>query len=116
MKIRTFEDTELNGRVDRARESLRQQSFDAVLLFSQESLNYLTGYDTTGYVFFQCAVMTCDAGPLTLLTRRPDLAQARDTSTIEDIRVWYNAPGVNPAEELRSILAYKGLNGAQVGI
>lgn len=115
-RIRYFDDSELYGRVERARIVLRKQGLDALLLFSQESLNYLTGYDTTGYVFFQCAVMSSDADPLTLLTRRPDLAQARDTSTIEDIRVWYNAPAVNPAEELRAILVEKGLRGARVGI
>jgi polar amino acid transport system ATP-binding protein len=35
---------------------------------------YLTGYDTSGYVFFQCAVLPLD-GEITLLTRRPDVAQ-----------------------------------------
>lgn len=115
-RIRNFDESELDGRVERARKNLRQHGLDALLLFSQESLNYLTGYDTSGYVFFQCAVMTCNAEPITLLTRRPDLAQARDTSTIEDIRIWYNAPEVNPADELCAILVEKGLNGARVGI
>ncbi|MSO92810.1 MAG: aminopeptidase P family protein [Rhodospirillales bacterium] len=115
-KIRTFDDGELAGRVARARASIRAAGLDALLLFSQESLHYLTGYDTTGYVFFQCAVLTADATPTVLLTRRPDVAQARDTSTIEDIRVWYNAVDVNPARELKTILAEKGLKGARIGV
>lgn len=115
-KIRYFEESELAGRVERARAALRESRLDALLLFAQESLHYLTGYDTTGYVFFQSAVLTADGQPITLLTRRPDLAQARDTSTIEDIRIWYNAVDANPALDLKGILEEKGLKGGRVGV
>ena len=114
-KIRYFDEPELAGRLQRACKGLRAAGLDAVLLFSQESLNYLTGYDTTGYVFFQCGVLTAD-GDITLLTRRPDQAQARDTSTISDIRIWYNTADVNPALELKAILLEKKLKGARLGI
>lgn len=114
--IRYFADRELNDRVARARAATRAAGFDALLLFSQESLHYLTGYDTTGYVFLQAAVLTADDTSITLLTRRPDLAQARDTSIIDDIRIWYNAVDVDPALELRNILAEKGLAGARIAI
>jgi Xaa-Pro dipeptidase len=115
-KIRYFAEEELHGRVARARAATRAAGFDALLLFSQESLNYLTGYDSTGYIFFQSGVLTADDTPITLLTRRPDLAQARDTSTIEDIRIWYNAVDANPAEDLRAILAEKRLRGGRIAI
>lgn len=114
--IRSFSEEELRIRVARARVGTRAAGFDALLLFSQESLNYLTGYDSTGYVFFQCAVLTAEETPIILLTRRPDVAQARDTSTIEDIRVWYNAVDANPAEDLRVILAEKGLKAGRIAI
>jgi Xaa-Pro dipeptidase len=115
-KIRYFDQVELDDRIARARLATRNAGFDALLLFSQESLNYLSGYDTTGYVFFQCAVLTADETPITLLTRRPDVAQARDSSTIEDIRVWYNAVDADPAGELRAILMEKKLKGSRIGI
>jgi len=67
-------------------------------------------------VFFQCAVLTADEGPITLLTRRPDLEQARRTSTISDIRLWYDAEDADPSRELQAILAEKGLRSARVGI
>jgi Xaa-Pro dipeptidase len=95
---------------------MRRDGLDGLLIFAQESHYYLTGFDTKGFVFFQCAVMTADEGPITLLTRRPDLEQARRTSTIEDIRLWYDAPGIDPSAELQEILAEKGLKGARVGI
>ena len=61
-------------------------------------------------------MLTADEMPITLLTRRRDVQQARETSIIPDIRVWYGAEGVNPALELRDIRAEKGLEGARIGI
>ena len=57
---------------------------------------YLTGYDSFGYVFFQCLYLGAD-GKMTLLTRAPDFLQAHFTSIVEDIRVWVDAPDVPTA-------------------
>jgi Xaa-Pro dipeptidase len=111
-----FERTEFAARVSAARAAMKREDLAAILLFSQESLFYLTGFDTSGFVFFQCAVLTADEGPVTLLTRRPDLEQARRTSTIEDIRIWYDAEGADPSIDLLAILEEKGLLGARIGI
>ena len=111
-----FEPSEFDARVAAARRLMRRDGLDALLIFAQESHYYLTGFDTKGFVFFQCAVLTADEGPITLLTRRPDLEQARRTSTMQDIRIWYDGPGVDPSADLHAILAEKGLKGARVGI
>ncbi len=52
-------------------------------MFRQESMYWLTGYDTFGYVYFQCLILTIK-GDLVLLTRAPDLRQAQNTSIIKD--------------------------------
>ena len=111
-----FTREEYEGRIAAARKALAGECLDGIILFSQESHYWLTGFDTSGYVFFQCTVLTADETPVTLLTRRPDLEQARRTSIIEDIRLWYDAEGVNPADDLKAILEEKGLAGARVGI
>ena len=111
-----FAPEEFAARIARARASLAAQNLAAVLLFAQESLYYLTGYDTSGYVFFQCAVLTAEERPITLLTRRPDLEQARRTSTISDVRVWYDAEDADPTADLLAILQECGLRGSRVGI
>ena len=111
-----FSVEEFDARVAKARLALRREGLAAILLFAQESHFYLTGYDTSGFVFFQCAVLTADEQPITLLTRRPDLEQARRTSTMEDIRLWYDTEGADPSRELQTILAEKGLQGARVGV
>jgi Xaa-Pro dipeptidase len=111
-----FSRAEFGDRIARTRAELKRRRLAGLLVFAQESHYYLTGYDSVGYLFFQCAVLTANEGPITLLTRRPDLQQAKETSIIEDIRIWYNAEDANPAEDLKGILAEKGLKGERLGI
>ncbi|MDH3196592.1 MAG: aminopeptidase P family N-terminal domain-containing protein, partial [Hyphomicrobiales bacterium] len=79
-----FETAEFEARKARVLEAMAARRLDAMLLFAPESQYWLTGYDSFGFVFFQCLVLTRD-GRFTLLTRSPDLRQARHTSLIEDI-------------------------------
>lgn len=104
------------ARQARLRGELKARGVDAMLVFAQESMYWLTGYDTGGYVFFQCAIITADDRPIVLLTRRPDLVQARQTSTIEDIRIWWDADDANPAQDLRAILDELGLKGGRLAV
>jgi Xaa-Pro dipeptidase len=92
-----------------------ERSLDAMLIFSQESMYYLTGYDSIGFVFFQCLVVTRD-GKMVLLTRAPDRLQALHTSILDDIRVWVDAPQASPSDELREILGKLGLAGGRIGV
>ncbi|MEQ8651339.1 MAG: Xaa-Pro peptidase family protein [Kiloniellales bacterium] len=111
-----FDRSEFEGRIAAARKGLREADLAALLIFGQESHFYLSGYDTSGFVFFQCLVLTADEQPLTLLTRRPDREQARLTSIVEDVRLWYDAEGKDPSEDLLAILEEKGLKGSRIGI
>lgn len=88
---------------------------DGMLLFKQESMYWLTGYDTFGFSMFQCMFVGAD-GNVMLFTRRPDLLQARHTSNVEDIRIWVDREGVNPAKELIRELGGFGLAQARLGI
>lgn len=100
----------------RLRRELVRAGFDAMLVFAPESMFWLTGYDSGGFVFFQCLVVTADDRPFVLLTRRPDLLQARRTSTIEDIRLWWDAEEANPANDLKAILEELDLRGARIAV
>ncbi len=110
-----FPEQEFAGRRARACAAMVERGLDGLLMFRQESMYYLTGYDTFGYVFFQCLYMGA-GGEMTLLTRAPDLRQARHTSVIEDIRVWVDGPDASPAAELRDILAGHGHKGQRLGV
>ena len=103
-----FTKEEFKERQSKVIKKLKQQGLDALLMFRQESMYWLTGYDTFGFVFFQCLVLTAK-GDLTLLTRAPDLRQAQNTSIINDIRIWVDKEKSNPSDELKNILTELGL-------
>ncbi|MEK1888642.1 MAG: Xaa-Pro peptidase family protein [Phyllobacterium sp.] len=110
-----FEPEEFAARRDRLMMVMAEQKLDAVLLFAQESMYWLTGYDTFGFCFFQCLVMKAD-GSHVLMTRSADLRQARQTSNIENIVVWADRDNANPAADLREILNDLDLLGCRIGI
>ncbi|HEV7251813.1 MAG TPA: Xaa-Pro peptidase family protein [Mesorhizobium sp.] len=110
-----FEKTEFDARRDRLLIDMAELKLDAVLLFAQESMYWLTGYDTFGFVFFQCLVLKAD-GTVVLLTRSADLRQARHTSTIDNIVVWTDRENANPAVDLRNLLNDLDLLGGSIGV
>ena len=81
-----FTTEEFTERQHKTITQLEDRQLDGLLMFRQESMYYLSGYDSFGYVFFQCLYLDTD-GNLMLLTRALDLRQARHTSVIEDIRI-----------------------------
>lgn len=110
-----FTESELAARRAKTCAAMAEDGLDAMLIFRQESMFYLTGYDTFGYVYFQCLVLKAD-GSHFLLTRAPDLRQAQHTSIIQDIRIWVDREGVNPALDLKAMLTDWGLEGAKLGV
>ena len=110
-----FTRAEYDRRIAATCEAMARQGLDGLLLFQQESMYYLTGYDTFGFCFFQCLYLGAD-GRLALLTRSADLRQAQHTSIISDIRIWTDAAGASPATQLRDMLQSLGCRGRRLGI
>ena len=110
-----FTKEEFSKRKSNILKSMNEHNLDALLMFRQESMFWLTGYDTFGYVFFQTLILD-KKGNLILLTRAPDLRQAQNTSNIEDIRIWVDKDQSNPTDNLKIILNELNLNGKKIGI
>ena len=110
-----FSTQEFDNRKKKVLESMQKEKLDALLMFRQESMYWLTGYDTFGFVYFQCLILKAN-GDLVLLTRAPDLRQAQNTSIIKDIRIWVDKNEANPAEELKNILDELNLGNKTLGV
>ncbi|MCF3640734.1 Xaa-Pro peptidase family protein [Rhizobium sp. TRM95111] len=110
-----FETEEYATRLQRLTARMREEKLDAMLLFAQESMYWLTGYDTFGYCFFQTLVVTA-SGEMTLLTRVADLRQARHTSTIANIQVWVDRVHADPTMDLKNLLSELDLLGCRIGV
>ena len=110
-----FSNQEFSNRKNNTIKSMKDNNLDALLMFRQESMYWLTGYDTFGYVFFQTLILDQE-GNLILLTRAPDLRQDQNTSNIKDIRIWVDQDKANPTEDLKQILNELNLKGKKVGV
>lgn len=110
-----FTPAEMQGRRDAACAALKARGLDALLMFSQESMYYLTGYDTFGYVYFQCLVLTAN-GRTALVTRSPDYRQAKFTSDVGEVHVWVDREDANPVDDLKLLLQDLGLRGGRLGV
>ena len=110
-----FTKEEFSDRKSKVVKELKKQNLDGLLMFRQESMYWLTGYDTFGYVYFQSLILTTK-GDLVLLTRAPDLRQAQNTSIIKNIRIWVDKDKSNPADELKNILSDLGLEKSNLGV
>ncbi|WP_138933377.1 M24 family metallopeptidase [Roseovarius arcticus] len=110
-----FTQEEFASRHDRVKSALSEQELDGLLIFKQETMYYLTGYDTTGYSQFQALYFGAD-GALALLTRSADHRQAMHTSLIEDIRIWVDREGSTPGEDLKELLTTYNCGGKRIGV
>jgi Xaa-Pro dipeptidase len=110
-----FSPTEFARRRDALLAAMRRDRLDAMFLFQQESMFWLTGYDTFGFCFFQCLVVKAD-GRMALLTRSADLRQARHTSDLDDVRIWKDGVDANPAGDLLALARDLGLAGTRIGV
>lgn len=110
-----FDRAEFDDRLAATLEAMAARKLDALLMFAQESMYWLTGYDTFGFCFFQAMVLT-KTGRFTLITRAPDLRQAQRTSIVEDIRVWVDRGEADPSGQLKETLFELELLGTRIGV
>lgn len=110
-----FSDAEFDSRFEKLQAAMEAEKLDAMLLFAQESMYWLTGYDTFGFCFFQCLVVT-KTGEKVLLTRSADQRQAKHTSNIQDIRIWIDRGAASPVGQLKDMLFDMDLLGCRLGI
>lgn len=110
-----FSPSEFQRRLNALQAAMALAKVDALFLFQQESMYWLTGYDTFGFCFFQSLVVTVE-GRVTLLTRSADLRQARHTSNIKDIRIWKDGADAAPARDLKALAADLGLQHKRIGV
>ncbi|KAL6850770.1 hypothetical protein ACO1O0_007896 [Amphichorda felina] len=106
-----FSEQEFLDRRNRTLELMKREKLDGFLMTKQESMYYLTGYDTFGYVFFQAMYFHSD-GSMKLITRIPDLRQALYTSILEqkDVIIRSDDAGSNPVSLVPKVLKDFGID------
>ncbi|MER8396365.1 Xaa-Pro peptidase family protein [Mesorhizobium sp. M1340] len=113
-----FTNGEYRRRIDAVRKRLVEEKLDALLMFHQESMFYLFGYDQTGYWIYQTALLTTENPEITLLSRVADHDLIAGLPYVGQVRTWKDDSADNPIEMTVDLLREKGLlvNGKRVGI
>ena len=71
--------SEYEPRMARAQAAIRERGLAGLLVYAQESMYYLTGYDTAGYVFYQVLVVPAEGSEYNNQRLRPPPAdRSRD--------------------------------------
>ena len=71
-----FSKEEFQKRKDDVLKAMNKQNLDALLMFRQESMYWLTGYDTFGYVFFQTLVLDKNGNLIAFAITMPSFSRA----------------------------------------
>lgn len=94
---------------------LCEEKFDVILLFVQESMYWLIGYDIFGYCFFQMFVVKVD-GFKVLLMCLVDLCQVCYIFNIFDICIWVDCVNVDFLVDLKELFNEFDLFGVCIGV
>ena len=78
-----FTISEYRQRIKAAIASMQSNNLDGLLMFQQESMYHLTGYDSFGFCFFQCLYLGADG----TLGVRADCNQCGGSYTLRDGRM-----------------------------
>jgi Xaa-Pro dipeptidase len=112
-----FSRAEYDERLRRTREAMRQAGLDALLVFHQEHMFYLAGYDQIGYWVYQVLVVPAAAAPMTAIVRKVDELLVRQGGIVDDVRVWLDDAARDPAEQTADVLRERELlDGRRLGI
>lgn len=103
-------------RFARARAALRSAKLDACLMVAPENIYYAGGYETwVGVNSPQFMIFTAREDAPTLILRNVDLALARETTWISDLRTFHLHTDSVP-DLVRKVLKEKGLASGTLGI
>ena len=114
-KFLQFSEQELKDRQTETCRRMLDEGLDGLLLFKQESMYYLTGYDTSGYSMFQAGYIGAD-GRTALLTRTADRLQSQMTSIFDEIRIWIDGDDADPSQDVLQMLQDLGCKGKRLGV
>jgi Xaa-Pro dipeptidase len=80
-----------------------------------DNVNWLTGYDTLGYLWFQCLLVTDRLDEPRFLTRTMESAGVHYTSCIRDAR-YYDIVSQDPVAIVVGWVTELGLEGSRIGV
>lgn len=112
-----FTNGEYRQRIDAARKRLVEEKLDAILLFHQESMYYLFGYETI-YWIYQTAILTPDNSDIAVVIRSADRTLVNGLPYVQEVRMWRDDSMDDPVSMTIDLLRERGVlgDGKRIGI
>lgn len=110
-----FDVATYRARIERVRRSLRDQQIDAVLVTMPDSIHWLTGYDTIGYLWTQALLIDQSDAEPTLHTRTTEEPGVKETSWLTT-GIFYDIAQVDPMEVQAQTLRSRGLDKGRIAV
>ena len=104
-----FDRAEYAARLRKTRDAMRAAGLDVLLVFHQEHMFYLAGYDQIGYWVYQVLIVPAADEPMTAIVRKVDELLVRAGGIVDDVRVWLDDATRDPAQQTAEVLAERGL-------
>jgi Xaa-Pro dipeptidase len=113
-----FDNAEYAQRVERARKAMELERLDALLMFHQESMFYLFGYDQLGYWVYQTAILAAEDDKVTVVCRQADEDLVKGLPLVGDLRLWLDDADDDPVSTTVGALRDRNLlaAGRRIGI
>jgi Xaa-Pro dipeptidase len=102
-----FDVATYHERVARVREAVEREGLDAMVVMLPDSINWLTGFDTIGYLWPQALLVDLSGDEPTLHTRTTEEPGFRETSWLAD-GVFYDIAAERPMEVLARSIRERG--------
>ena len=102
-------------RLARVRATLAEHGLDGLVVTQPDTINWLTGFDTIGYLWPQALVLRTSGGDPQLVTRTTEGASAAASSWLSDVRL-YDIATQTPTAEIAASVRDHDLADGTVGI
>ncbi|MBZ8132493.1 M24 family metallopeptidase [Afifella sp. IM 167] len=117
-----FGEAEFAARQAAAREAMRREGFDAILLCDPANMNYLTGYDGWSFYVHQAVILALELDSPLWIGRNQDVNGARLTTILSDENILGYADDhvqslvKHPMQVMAAALRERGLAKARIGV
>jgi Xaa-Pro dipeptidase len=111
-----FTKEEFEDRQRKVRQSMESAGIDLLLVIAPVHINYLIGSAAKGYQEFQILFFPLAPGPLTILSRLPEVPLLKAESLADEVRGWGGREPEDPIRIVSEILRNKNYRGLKTGL
>ncbi|TPI67153.1 aminopeptidase P family protein [Mesorhizobium sp. B3-1-3] len=102
-------------RQKKLRARIKSKNLDALIVNFPDNINYLTGFDSLGFLWYQALIVSEKVQPALFFTRTSEMPCVHELSAIEDA-VFYDIANQDPLELVAKALIDAGHGNGRIGI